>query len=368
MSEHLISSYRPETVTPPGATLADLLEERGIRQNELAVRMGVTPKFINELIAGKITISPQMALALERTLGLPADFWLARDAHYQAFKVREAAQADLEGQVAWLHELPLGEMISFGWIRKVNSPASQVAECLRYFGVASATAWREQYVTRVQGATAWRISTQVRHAEGAIAAWLRQGEILASQLQCEKFDRDRMIAAVDEARKLTLQAEPEKFIPSLQQLFASCGVAILFVPAPKGCPASGAVRWLTPEKAVIQLSLRYKTNDHLWFTFFHECAHLLFHGKKMLFLEGAKNMTGSDEDEANVFAMNRLIPQAQFDPFKLLPPSHSGIVLFAKRIGIAPGIVVGRMQKEGLIAWSKFNDLKVRYQWKDAGK
>src|SRR6185437_4721782 len=177
MSEPLANHYQPDSVTPPGTTLADLLEERGIKQAELAVRMGVTPKFINELIAGKATISPHMALALERTLGLTANFWLTRDAHYQAAKARVAAQAELEAQADWLQSLPLAEMISLRWVRKFTSRASQVAECLHFFGVASAAAWHEQYVTRVQGSTAWRISSQVKHAEGSIAAWLRQAEI-----------------------------------------------------------------------------------------------------------------------------------------------------------------------------------------------
>ena len=139
-------------MTPPGTTLADLLEERGIKQAELAVRMGVTAKYINELIAGKATISPHMALALERTLGLAADFWLTRDAHYQAAKARAAAHAELEAQADWLQTLPLAEMVSLGWVRKLRSRASQVAECLRFFGVASAVAivfWSTGLVTLI---------------------------------------------------------------------------------------------------------------------------------------------------------------------------------------------------------------------------
>jgi addiction module HigA family antidote len=365
MPENSSNSYQPESVTPPGATLADLLEERGIRQNELAVRMAVTPKFVNELVAGKAPITPTTALSLERTLGVPADFWLARDAHYQAFRARLAAHVDLEAQSDWLDELPLREMVKFGWLEKCATVVAQVAECLKFFGVASATAWREQYVKRVQGSTAWRISLQVKHAEGAIAAWLRQGEIEAARCECAPFTRELFLKALEKARAVTLEADPGRFIPNLQSMFAACGVAVVFVRAPKGCPASGAVRWIASEKALVQLSLRYKTNDHLWFTFFHECGHLLLHGKKMLFLESGKNMTGTDEDEANAFARNRLIPEAEFDNFKLLNPSLENIKSFAKQIGIAPGIVVGRMQKEELIEWSQCNDLKVRYQWKD---
>jgi HTH-type transcriptional regulator/antitoxin HigA len=365
MSDDSTNSYQPEYVTPPGLTLADLLEERGIRQNELAVRMDVTPKFINEIIAGKASISPSTALSLERTLDVPADFWLGRDAHYQASRARASAQAELAAQAAWLDELPIKEMVKFGWIRKCSTAWAQVAECLRFFSVTSAAAWREQYVKRVRGAAAWRISEQVKHAEGAIATWLRQGEIEAMQSECAPFDRELMIRALKDVRALTLEEDPQKFIPELQKMLSACGVVVAFVRAPKGCPASGAVRWIAPQKALVQLSLRYKTNDHLWFTFFHECGHLLLHGKKMLFLEGS-SMTGDDEEEANVFARERLIPQEKFEAFKLVSPSSESIEEFAKRIGIAAGIVLGRMQKEELVPWSKFNDLKVRYLWRES--
>jgi addiction module HigA family antidote len=365
MPNTLSNSYLPSTVTPPGETLAELLEERGIRQNELAVRMDVTPKFINDLISGKASISPTVALSLERTLDVPADFWLTRDAHFQANRARLTSHEALKDQTAWLDELPLKEMIKFGWLQKCADAVTQVAECLRFFGVASASAWREQYVKRVQGAAAWRMSTQVKQAEGAIAAWLRQGEVVASQSECSPFDREKLTQALVTARGITLERDPQKFIPQLKTLFAACGVVVAFVRAPKGCPASGAVRWIAADKALVQLSLRYKTNDHLWFTFFHECAHLLLHGKKMLFLEGTDHISDDDEIQANEFARDRLIPRSEFESFKLMGYTAGEVAAFAARLGIAPGIVVGRLQKEKLVDWSKLNFLKVRYVWSD---
>jgi addiction module HigA family antidote len=89
------NQYRPRTVTPPGETIGELLEERSVRQTELATRMGVTPKFVNELIAGKASITPNTALALERALNLPAEFWLAREAKYQEALARESAYENL---------------------------------------------------------------------------------------------------------------------------------------------------------------------------------------------------------------------------------------------------------------------------------
>ncbi|VAW51008.1 Antitoxin HigA / unknown domain [hydrothermal vent metagenome] len=65
---------------------------------------------------------------------------------------------------------------------------------------------------------------------------------------------------------------------------------------------SGATRWISANKVVIQISLRYKTDDHLWFIFFHEAGHILLHGKKELFLEGTNGLDEKKENEANVFA------------------------------------------------------------------
>jgi addiction module HigA family antidote len=365
MTDEPRNAYQPTSVTSPGATLADLLEERGIRQNELAVRMDVTPKFINELVAGKASISPTTALSLERALDLSADFWLARDARYQAYRARLAEETQLAEQRNWLAELPLKDMLTFRWIEKRDSGAERVAECLRFFRVASASAWREQYVNRVLGSAAYRMTASAKQAQGAIAAWLRQGEIEASRRECGVFSKDAFTAALQEARALTLESNPDKFIPALDALFSVCGVVVSFVRAPKGCPASGAVRWLSPEKALVQLSLRYKTNDSLWFTFFHECAHIVLHRKKLLFLEGA-GMSGIQEQEANKFAGETLIPSDQWTLFKGSAHTEAEIRGFAGAVGIHPGIVLGRLHKEKLVPWNRLTHLKVRYAWKES--
>ncbi len=365
MTEIQPNKYRPSTVTPPGATLADLIEERGIKQAELATRMDVTPKFINELVAGKAPITPTTALALERALDVPADFWLARDARYQESKARAEADAALLSEILWLDELPIRDMRKFGWIKEQASKVSYVREALRFFGVSSVNAWREQYVKQTVAAAAYRVSEKDTSHTGAVAAWLRAGAVQAGTTRCAPFNRHRFLEALGESRQLTLVTDPDQFIPQLTELFAGCGVVVAFVRAPTGCPVSGAVRWVAPQKALVQLSLRYKSNDSLWFTFFHECGHIALHGKKMLFLEDGQ-IASAEEHEANRFAADRLIAPtdwSQFDPFIV---TDDVIKRFASNIGIAPGIVLGRLQKEGRVPWNRLNHLKVRYTWKEA--
>jgi HTH-type transcriptional regulator/antitoxin HigA len=366
MTEPLINQYRPKRVSPPGDTLADLMDERDLKQAELATRMDVSAKFINELIAGKVTISPATALALERALDIPADFWLTRDVRYREHLARKHAEDELSAHTNWLKELPLNEMWRYEWIRRRESDVANVEECLQYFGVASVPAWRAQYVDRTVTSAAYRISKHSRADQGSIAAWLRQGEIEAARLECAEFDRAQLLPAIESARSLTCEDEPSSFVPKLVNLFSSLGVAVVFVRSPKGCPVSGAVRWVSPKKALIQLSFRYMRNDSLWFTFFHECGHVYLHGKKMLFLEGGK-IASPEEEEADKFASDKLIPPSDWAQFCRDMPSEHHIVEFAKRIGIHPGIIVGRLQNEGRLAWSsRLNGFKVRYVWKDS--
>jgi addiction module HigA family antidote len=366
MTDAVRNEYRPTSVSPPGNTIADLIEERGIKQVELAARMGVTPKFINELIAGKASISPTTALALERTLDLPADFWLTRDVRYQESQARAAAESALAAHAGWLDELPLPYLRKHGLVSNERSRTTLVAECLRFFAVASVDAWRDQYVVRTLGSAAYRASEKIEAREGAVATWLRMGEVRSASVDCVPFARDRFLEVLREVRELATDTDPGSFVPRLEALFASCGVVIALIPAPPGCPVSGAVRWLTADKALIQLSLRYRSNDILWFTLFHECGHLALHGKKILFLEG-ESLDGTEEAEADHFAADLLIPPEDWQRIATSPLTDAAVQYWADRLHIAPGIIVGRLQNEGLIPWkSALNRLKVRYTWQDS--
>jgi len=147
-------------------------------------------------------------------------------------------------------------------------------------------------------------------------------------------------------------------------------VAIVFVPELPRTRASGATRWLTPEKALIQLSLRYKTDDHLWFTFFHEAGHIALHGKRVIFLEKATGRGKiGHEQAANRFAEEILIPKRDFDRFVASGQfAEQAIAQFASDLGIAPGIVVGRLQHHGFLRYDQCNGMKRRFIWANGNR
>ncbi|MGO8695276.1 MAG: ImmA/IrrE family metallo-endopeptidase [Rectinemataceae bacterium] len=352
----------PDWISPPGDSILDALEEKGWTQAELAERTGYSSKHINQLVQGKAPINEETALKLERALGASAGFWLNREAQFRELLARRSELEDLKSSVPWLSELPIADMLRFGWIKRHGDRALQVAECLRYFGVASVEAWREQYPTVV---LAYRASDKVAKDHGVVAAWLRWGERQSETLSCQPYDKSILEANFDAMRKLTLESDPQVFLPALTRLCAASGVALAVARAPKGCPVSGLTRWLQPDKALVMLSLRYKSNDQFWFTFFHELAHILLHGKRMLFLEALpEGLSDQAEAEANQWAGVFLIPKDSERRLPALGQDEASIHRFAEELGIAPGIVVGRMQKEGLLPWaSRLNHLKVRYAW-----
>ena len=73
-----------DLIIHPGETIADVLEERGISQAELAASTGVSPAYVSNVIAGKKDISSNFAFALEYALGVPKSFWLNLQANYDA--------------------------------------------------------------------------------------------------------------------------------------------------------------------------------------------------------------------------------------------------------------------------------------------
>jgi HTH-type transcriptional regulator/antitoxin HigA len=352
------TDFQPNWVSPPGDTINDLLQERGIDLAEFADRMGQTLERVTELIQGRSTITLRVARLLESVLGGSVEFWMSRD-----FQYREDVTRLRVPDKGWLRELPVGDMIKFGWIKPVPGPAEEVESCLRFFNVPSISAWRNDYA-EVLAMTAFRTSPSFDSRPASVAAWLREGEIEGTAINCERWDRSGFEADLATIRRLTREKNPDQFLSRLKQTCATRGVAVVVVRGPNGCRASGAARFLSPIKALIQLSFRYLSDDQFWFTFFHEVGHLVLHGNQKLFVDGLDGAAEREETEANEFAERMLVPP-EFQPAmsRLRSNDARGVIRLAQKIGVSPGIVVGQLQHQRRVGRDKLNTLKRRFQW-----
>jgi addiction module HigA family antidote len=360
MVQHIEFRYEPDYAIPPGETLQETLDALGMTQVQLAGRTGLTPKTINLIIKGTAPITPATALQLERVLGTPASFWNNREVQYREALARHNETERLHEQIAWLKKIPYQDMAKLEWIKLLPDPAQQLREVLSFFGVATTEQWDAVWASP---SATFRASPAFAKDPGAVAAWLRKGELQAQAIPTSVYDASKFREALDQARALTKEP-PEVFTQDLVGTCAAAGVAVAFVHELPRLRTSGATRWLSPTKALVQLSLRYKTDDQLWFTFFHEGAHILLHGKRDVFLEG-DGKKSDKEREADRFAADKLIPPQAYKAFvaNRLHFSKASIQRFAADIGVAPGIVVGRLQHDGRLPVTHCNDLKRQFTW-----
>jgi Zn-dependent peptidase ImmA (M78 family) len=296
---------------------------------------------------------------LETALGTPAAFWLNLDANYQEFLARKAQEEKFETEVAWLKRIPYKELVEKKWIPACDDLAGTVRVALSFFGVASPKRWEACWT---KFTVRFRKSKLACDELGIVSSWLRKGELDAQKIQSEPFDADKFRAALKKIRALT-KHDPNVFCPKMRELCAEAGVALVFTPELKKLRVSGATYWLTKDKAIIQLSLLYKSDDHFWFTFFHEARHVLQEIKNGVFVEGLKD--GDDkEKDANDFAADFLVPRDQYAAFVSKADfTTQNVSWFAGRLDITPGIIVGRLQHDKAIGFDRLNFLKRKFVW-----
>ena len=77
--ELLLAEFKPDWVSPPGDTISDILEERGISKGEFCRLCNFSLTFTNFLLAGNVLIDAEIAQTLARVLGASKEFWLSRE-------------------------------------------------------------------------------------------------------------------------------------------------------------------------------------------------------------------------------------------------------------------------------------------------
>lgn len=345
-------------LSPPGDTIQEHIDYIGMSQAELAERMGRPREKINDIIRGREPITTATAFQLEKVLGIPAGFWLNRENTYRK-ELYELQQQDiLEEENDWLRAFPIMEMRKLGWLPDTLEKYLLVDGLLKFFGLASREEWERIYVAE-EVSVSFRVSLAHTQSPHAISAWLRRGELQVNEMKLAVFDKRKFREALEEIKILAFEM-PEDFAQQLQDICTQCGLALVFTPSLPRAPISGATRWFR-NNPVIQLSGRFRNNDHFWFTFFHEAAHILLHGKKDVFLEHVEGtpVDQEKEKEADAYATKILISDADWKRITIeLPLLIEEIESLAASLRIPPAIIVGRMQHEKLVPQTFGNELK----------
>lgn len=356
-------TFIPRWASAPGATIRDVLNARGISVAEFADLVDIPVPTMESLLAGQEPITVGLARRLESSIGGTVAFWLSRDGQYRD-------DLDVVATDLWASGLPTDDMAGFGWIEQSRTWQERMGTALGFFGVADLQQWRRTYDPVIDGAR-FRLSAAIQTETLAVAAWLRRAEIESDRITTADWDPDRFRLTLQHVKALTTVRDPELFVPALTDACAEAGVVLVVVRTPRGCPVSGAARFLGQERPQIILSARYLSDDHFWFTFYHEAAHVLLHGPVAVFVDEFDETTGErpsdEESEADDFAGDLLLPREMLAGINSGRLSPRDIVRTARDAGVSPGIVVGQLQHLGRLGFdSRYNGFKRRYRWHGA--
>lgn len=349
-------NFFPSLALAPGETIKENIDYLGMTQKELAQRMGITEKHLSNIIRGKVPVSYEVALKLEEVIGPSAQFWLNLETNYQLNKARLEEDDRFQKDLDRLRDIPYKKMSELGWVETTGNRKERVRNLRKFFGITTLSLERIKESYRV----AYRKHLAIdRVSSYGQVAWLRQVENLARELEAEKFSKRKLEKLIPTFRALSLEA-PEVFIPKLKELCAQCGVAFIILPYLEKTYICGASFW-KKDKAILALSLRGRRADIFWFSFFHELVHILDHRNS----EFTINYEDSLDKEANEKASDYLISSEDFEGFVsgFNYRSYEEIVDYSKGLGVAPFILLGKLQHEKYLEYSELGDLVEYYDY-----
>lgn len=358
--------FTPDWFSKPGDSLRALMLRQSLSALEVASHLIGGMTTLRGLLDGSCAVDRQHATALARAVGGTMSFWLKRQEQYELALERAVDHATAVEGDDWLllpvpGEKPRGRL-------SAEKRRDEVRRRLRFFNVGTMDAWQARY-GKICTNTLFRTSAAFDSDDGAVLMWLRDGELSSDMVSTKPWNAGNLQDRLDMIRKLSKLKRPEAFLPKLRELCAEAGVAVVAKRAPPGCRASGASRLVAPDKAMILLSFRGRSDDTFWFTVFHEIGHLILHGAKT-FVDSdmGKNDVDQNEREANEFASDLIVPEARKEEFQDLPAEKYEVTRFSVSVGVSPGLTVGQMQHRDMIKPDQLNYLKRRWQWDELAK
>lgn len=347
--------YKDKLAFHPGSYIQEIIEDRGMTQEDFAKRLGTTPKTVSELVNGDISLSVDMAIKLSRLTDTSLEYWLNLQCAYDAIKAQKQSDEELE------LEREVFKCIEYGhFVTKYNLPActqqidEQIGHLRTLLGISSLS-----LLTRKDLAANFRGVKDGITEENTIKANIMLQIAINKALETEsvKFNKEKFRKAAEYAATMT--ENHTDIFDELKILFKEAGVIFVMLPNVPGAKINGATKKVGP-KRVLMVNDRTGYADVFWFTLFHEIGHILNGDFGVSF----DNATDQQEDLANEYARNMLVPKGPYDNYiKKGNFSRDAIIDFASQIDRDPGIIAGRLISDGFVTENNIsvNSLRPKY-------
>ena len=358
-----MSGLSREMIIHPGETLREVLEERNMSQQELAIRTGVTPKHISTVLNEEKNISVSFAKKLEYALNIDAEFWIGLQALYdrELFEFDELHSISKE-EVSVFKSMKeiFSYIVEKKFISDIKQTEQNILELRKYLNVSNLVS-----IPSLVSSGAFRAQTSVNYDPYVLFAWQRICESLSERIETKELSQveqiTKLVKICPKIKELSLLPQAQ-FLTKLQEYFSSCGIAFVIAPAFKGAPVQGYIKTAQDGKTTICMTFRQKRADIFWFTLFHEIAHFINGDSKQKFID-FESTENAKEDKANTFAQNTLIEESSYQSFiKKNDFSLKAINSFSKEQNILTAILIGRLQKEKYLKWTDYSEQIVKYE------
>jgi HTH-type transcriptional regulator / antitoxin HigA len=347
----------PAEVFAPGEFIRDELEARGWTQGDLAQIMGRPLRLVNELVAGKKQITPDTAIGLAKAFGdNDALYWMNLDSAYRLSHTKPADES--VGRRAKLYSLfPVRELMKRSWIESSDNLDVIEHRVCRFFRISNIN--EKPSFPHAAKASQYDERTSPQYA------WLFRAKELAESVHSAPYSEKKLRLALSQLKTLLVAPEEIRQVP---QILADSGVRFIIVEFVPGAKIDGAAFWLDNDVPVVALSLRFDRISNFWFVLRHEIEHVLQRDGAAIDIElteriQRKETLPVEETRANDAAANFAVPTDELESFILrVRPLYSEkrIMLFAKRIGVHPGLVVGRLQFREEVPYTHFHKYLVK--------
>ena len=332
---------------PPGDFLAEELAARHWTQSDFAHILDRPAQFVSEIVSGKKEITRESAAQLAAALGTTAEYWLNLQNSYLLWQQEQDAKTRAELDEVRARALlsswaPVSVLRKRGLLR-AGSLEEQERELRELFEVSTLEV--EPYFL-----AAARRTNGDEPLSPTQLAWLACARRKARGLAAGAYDVKALNNLASGLSRLL--RDPEAF-DNLPTLFAEVGVRLVYLEAFPGSKMNGAAFMLDNDSGqpVIALSGRGKRLDFVLFTLLHEVAHLVLgdiDADNVLIDEDSKHTLG-DETATDGLAAKWAVPTDLPAPPR--PIRQNWVTLQAERAEVHPIVIVGRLQKTGLLEW-----------------
>ena len=340
----------------PGYYVKEIVDESGLTQEDFAKRLDTTPKNLSLLIRGEQNLSIDIAMKLSRMIGTTVSYWLNLQNAYDALIAEFKSEEELQQEKETFKSLDYKYFReNFGFPDLPRKIDEQITEVRKFLKVATLSVFKKRDMT-VSFRSASNEITNSNIIKANVMVQIAINKALA--VEAPKSNRMKFKRAVGYA--LSLTKNHEDFYPLIKNAFLEAGVIFVILPNLPGSKINGATKKLE-KNVMLMVSDRRLNSDTFWFTLFHEIGHII-HGDYGISFE---KETGEKEEIANQFAADSLIDPNEYEKFiKEKVFSLRTIQEFSDAIDRDPGIVLGRLQNDGLVGYDDWTLQSLRHKYK----